>query len=183
MWIFWTKILGTRKSRVAGCSWWGWRHSTHSQTLQRCRDIWGKTVRISCLCACLQGKFASVIKLLYLHRYSSSYGHSAFRRSARAGGLCQCNHGNVLPYKHGEAICQLLCAGWLPSEMLRTALLRVKEMPSCTRAIGRTRVPINALKIHVWSHKSNHFPKYKLQLPVKTYRSFLLHVNSTKSWV
>ena len=86
-----------------------------------------KRVRISSLSACLQGKFASVIKLLKLHRSNSLFGHSCFRRSAQAGSLSQSNHGSVLPYEYSEAICQLVRARWLPSEMLRTALLMVEK--------------------------------------------------------
>lgn len=55
------------------------------------------------------------------------FGHSCFRRSTQAGRLYQSNHGSVLPYEYSTAICQLVRARWLPSEMLRTALLMVKK--------------------------------------------------------
>lgn len=87
-----------------------------------------KRVRISCLGAYLQEKFASVIKLLWLHRYNSLLSHSCLG-SAQAGTLHQSNHSSTLPYEHSQAICQLLHARWLPSEMLRTALLMVKKNP------------------------------------------------------
>lgn len=35
-----------------------------------------------------------------------------------------------------------------------------KQLPSCARALGRTHIPINALKINIPSQKSNNFPMY-----------------------